>query len=359
MKTNITYKLDVGKNDDKEKFYFVSRAMDSAVNHDFLRYTVNALQNMADFYKDGRTIDVMHMAWGNLGIGRSESAEVKNKALFVKSFLTRNMELTGLGVGSTEDIIKAIKTGHIRDVSVAMHLDIDHITCDYCNEKVEFEEEWFGMYPNHRHLPGRRYDGNDKRTDDKRFSPVSYSVDKIKDVQELSLVQQGGNPNATITAYNNSQDGVIDTVRSYSVGNYHYSINPDKGDESMADEKLQEQVDTLKTEKAELQKQIDDNKAFVEYGKKVHNEAVNEFVKQWTRYAGRDEVVTVDAQNAKREWAKTRTLDELETDTKHYKETADDYADKDRQTQDKATSNDEGEFDPFLSIPTIGDPKNG
>ena len=187
-------------NEERHYFEVIGATLDPNRNH--FQFTIEALEQLARSYAEGKTLTVNHDKFTGLGIGATTDAVVIDGELYIQTYLKKNYPLLGgsYGVPNTNALIDAVMDGFAKDVSISALQN--ETRCSICgNDYYDYELC--------THYRGRQYivgEGENKS--------IARCVIIISDTEavELSLVQDGADTRAQIVrkVVNLHYDGSID-----------------------------------------------------------------------------------------------------------------------------------------------------
>ena len=300
-----------------EKYARITAVISSGATDSYGTYmTDKTLQNFADRLNEKKVQLKDSHKYGQ-GFGISESGEFRDGKVIGTFKVMRGWQLNDASLPSSDQYIEGIQEGIITETSVGFSRG--NYQCNLCENR-----EWFrdGCY----HLPKRSYDIKDK---DGKVTRKQCIVG-IDDAQlaEVSLVDKGANDDALIMEraqeYYEQGELPVDIQNqlelSYGIRMEGTPINKPKGGSKVETKELQDQLETVKTERDEVKAENAELKPLAECGKEART-----YMKGQAKDAykvSRGESVTESDIERFEKRADTLTFSELVTETEHLRSLA-------------------------------------
>lgn len=191
--------------ENEARHYFECIAATLLPNRNFYMFSEKCLDMLADGYKnDNLTLTVMHEKYQTVGLGACSDATVMDGNLYVQAYIKKGLTFPQGALGNSEQFIDAIMDGFLSDVSVSVMMR--KAVCSICGADAIY---WWRSEC--EHIRGKEYvtgEGKQKKI------ATCYTVIEEGYPIELSLVQEGADPNATIIekVVNLAADGTADAT---------------------------------------------------------------------------------------------------------------------------------------------------
>ena len=354
---------------DPNRFYLEYLAMVTGVNQNFVDMSVEALEMMAAGYKTGLPLTINHAKglWDTaLGIGQTVDAIVNQGKLYLQMYIAKGKTYNTMMIGSSEELIDAIKDGYIRRGSTS--IQIIEAECSVCSSPIE------SMYGCEEHPKGRKMIVQNDQAEDEVVIP--HIIVKKASAIEFSITMLRADENSEVTRKN--LNFYTDTILDNSMFSEHFSgqiitnqptpvipkipegereVTPEEKaalEAQLAAEKAradanQVTIDSQKTlidaQKAELETLREEkvaNAQLISDGKNARKEFEDAYMKEWVAFEG--DAATPEAEEAKRSDLSDFTLDSIKRRTERLaKENAELYPegreleDNDGETENQAS----------------------
>ena len=158
-------------------------------NDQYVLFTVPGLESLAMYYEAGQPLMVNHNKWNSVGYGQTAGASVADKVLTVQFYILRDFEPGTGPVHKSNELIKAVEDGFLKDVSVGVK--IMRSECSICGNN-------YGNYRECRHWRGQREVVTDPETGEETIVRCIQIVHEAE-ATELSLVWNGSDPHAMVS----------------------------------------------------------------------------------------------------------------------------------------------------------------
>lgn len=176
---------------ESEPFFWTAEVSNDRLDSYFTRMSESTLRNYEEDANTGVSFQNSHRT-DELGLGRSLQARFYGpqgngvSRLEVTFYTLRGLRLTNL---STDDFIRGVRSGIVRDVSVGFYGG--RYVCSICGR--DMLKDW-----DCTHVPGMKYDMVDPATGRRQSDQLSFAwVDDAR-LAEVSAVYEGSTPGAAI-----------------------------------------------------------------------------------------------------------------------------------------------------------------
>ena len=158
------FAMTEGAESEKRYYREAQPAQAMEENDQYVLFTVPGLESLAMYYEAGQPLMVNHEKWGSIGYGQTVAASVADKVLTVQFYILRDFEPGTGPVHASNELIKAVEDGFLKDVSVGVK--IMRSECSICGND-------YGNYRECRHWRGQREVVTDQRPARKQLSGAS------------------------------------------------------------------------------------------------------------------------------------------------------------------------------------------
>ena len=185
------FQMQGQESEDQSNRYYVEAQPAQAVepNDQSVLFTVAGLEALAAHYRMGKPTMINHERWNSVGYGQTVAASVADKALKVQFYILRDYEPGTGPIHKSNEAIKAIEDGFLKDVSVSVK--ILRSECSLCGNDYQ-------NYEMCRHWRGQLVRVTDPETGEQTLERCIQIVHDAEAL-ELSLVWNGSDPHAMIT----------------------------------------------------------------------------------------------------------------------------------------------------------------